>query len=406
MTNKKKSNNRSNKRNIKLPVRYNDHIMSNLSQNRDNSEVNEVNGCFEEIRVHDKEIDDECVASKDGMLGGSSVHCNLNNKLNEIVYEESSSDKLNKECWDTSNKECLGNSDELVKDNVLENISYSNDNKQKDDSNKMEYSNGGNDETGDGSKRTYASAIKNSGWFESNKLFIVPTVLTELGDEVVVFDEELMELGSKKWELTLIPWMVNSKLLMVQKWDPSIGMTKTEPTKIPVWVKLTDVPMEAWTTKGISAISSSVGRPLIMDRASKGFKETVELQYMDKNMNVKGSKTVKVTYDRKPPIYAHCLVFGHDHKNCKVRARTNEEIATEKESVDKNVGNQKENEFGSKRFIGYNKQQWNKKVSNCEENNANKNKEKSTKEEIPVQRYKHVKRQDYSGQVPEYQVAA
>ncbi|GJW45512.1 RNA-directed DNA polymerase, eukaryota, reverse transcriptase zinc-binding domain protein [Tanacetum coccineum] len=251
-------------------------------------------------------------------------------QLNKIVYEESSSDKLNKECWDKSNKECLDNSDKLVKNNVLENISYSNDNKQKDDSNKMEYSNGGNDETG-------------------------------------------ME----------IPWMVNSKLLMVQKWDPSIGMTKTEPTKIPMWVKLTDVPMEAWTTKGISVISSNVGRPLIMDRASKGFKETVKLQYMDKNMNVKGSKTVKVTYDQKPPIYAHCLVFEHDHKNYKVRARTNEEIATEKESVDKNVGNQKENEFVLNKVR---RPQWNKKVSNGEENNANKNKEKSTKEETPVQR--------------------
>ncbi|GKA63435.1 hypothetical protein Tco_0763041, partial [Tanacetum coccineum] len=118
--------------------------------------------------------------------------------LNEIVYEESSSDKLNKECWDKSNKECLDNSDELVKNNISENISCSNDNKQKDDSNKIEYSNGGNDETRDESKRTYASAIKNNGWFESNKLFTVPTVLTELGDEVVVFDEELMELGSKK----------------------------------------------------------------------------------------------------------------------------------------------------------------------------------------------------------------
>ncbi|GKA63436.1 probable L-cysteine desulfhydrase, chloroplastic [Tanacetum coccineum] len=161
------------------------------------------------------------------------------------------------------------------------------------------------------------------------------------------------------------PWMVNNKPLMVQKWDPSIGMTKTEPTKIPVWVKLTDV-----------------------------------------------------NYDWNQPICAHCLVFGHDHKSCKVRARTNEEIATEKESADKNVGNQKENEFvhnkvrrpvwntrisrpgnygrnnymsgeGSKRFTGCNKQQWNKKVSNNEENNANKNKEKSTKEEIPVQSNKN-----------------
>nr|GEY59479.1 hypothetical protein [Tanacetum cinerariifolium] len=104
-----------------------------------------------------------------------------------------------------------------------------------------------------------------------------------------------------------IPWMVNGKPLIVHRWDPDIGMTKVEPTKLPVWVKLTNVPMEAWTTKGISAISSSMGRPLIMDsmiayvckngvgrteyarvlleiQASKGLKEIIELQYKDKNL--------------------------------------------------------------------------------------------------------------------------
>ncbi|GKE77037.1 zinc knuckle CX2CX4HX4C containing protein [Tanacetum coccineum] len=132
--------------------------------------------------------------------------------------------------------------------------------------------------------------------------------------------------------------MVNSKPLMVQKWDSSIGITKVESTKIHVWVKLTKLPMEAWTTKGTSAISSSMGRPLIMD-TSKGFKETIELQNRDKNMNVK------------------------------VRARTEEEIAAKKLNVDKQVGEQKENEF-----MQY-------KVSNNEVNIDNKNKNQCVEEE-------------------------
>ncbi|GJW18232.1 RNA-directed DNA polymerase, eukaryota, reverse transcriptase zinc-binding domain protein [Tanacetum coccineum] len=388
------------------------------------------------------------------MLGGRSADCDLNNKLNENECEENTSEKLNQDCVDDSNKECLDNNDKLSKDQISENISWNIDDKQDDELNNAEYSNSDNDADRIGSKKTYASAIKNSGWFESNKLFVVPTVLNELGDEVVVFDEELVELGSKKWELTLLfkfsneigmvtvanqsPWMVNSKPLMVQKSDPSIGMSKSEPTKIPVWVKLTDLPMEAWTTKGISAVSSSMGRPLIMDsmtayvckngvgrteygrvlveiEASKGFKETIELQYRDNNMNVKGSKTVKVTYDWKPLVCSHCLVFGHDHKNCKVRVRTTEEITSEKLNVEKQLGEKKENEFiqnkgrrpagsirtnkpgqtnynrtnympgeGYRRFTGYNKQQWNKKVNNSEENNASKNKDQCVEEERPV----------------------
>ncbi|GKE28451.1 hypothetical protein Tco_1443835 [Tanacetum coccineum] len=201
MTNKKKPNNKSNKRNVKLPVKYNDHVMSNLSKKRDKFEVHEI---CEEIRVPNKDCNDECVVSKDEMLGGRSADCDLNNKLNENECEENTSEKLNQDCVDDSNKECLDNSDKLSKDQISENISWNIDDKQDDELNNAEYSNSDNDADRIGSKKTYASAIKNSGWFESNKLFVVPTVLNELGDEVVVFDEELVELGSKKWELTLV----------------------------------------------------------------------------------------------------------------------------------------------------------------------------------------------------------
>ncbi|GKD43845.1 RNA-directed DNA polymerase, eukaryota, reverse transcriptase zinc-binding domain protein [Tanacetum coccineum] len=48
--------------------------------------------------------------------------------------------------------------------------------------------------------------------------------------------------------------MVNSKPLMGYMWDPSVGMKKIEPKKVPVWIKPFEVPMEAWTTKGIMLI--------------------------------------------------------------------------------------------------------------------------------------------------------
>ncbi|GJW76252.1 RNA-directed DNA polymerase, eukaryota, reverse transcriptase zinc-binding domain protein [Tanacetum coccineum] len=62
----------------------------------------------------------------------------------------------------------------------------------------------------------------------------------------------------------------------------------------------------------------------------KGFKEKVELQYRDKQNQVKGTKSVKVAYDWKPEVCSHCVVFGHDHKNCKVRPRSEEEITNDK----------------------------------------------------------------------------
>ncbi|GJR71586.1 RNA-directed DNA polymerase, eukaryota, reverse transcriptase zinc-binding domain protein [Tanacetum coccineum] len=100
------------------------------------------------------------------------------------------------------------------------------------------------------------------------------------------------------------------------RWDPAIGMEEKEKTKILVWAKLINVPLEAWSKEGISALSSSLGKPLIMDTMTtqmckygfgrleyarvlvefdvkKGFKEKIEVQYRNKENEVKGSKTVK-----------------------------------------------------------------------------------------------------------------
>ncbi|GJW79484.1 RNA-directed DNA polymerase, eukaryota, reverse transcriptase zinc-binding domain protein [Tanacetum coccineum] len=179
--------------------------------------------------------------------------------------------------------------------------------------------------------------------------------------------------------------MVNNKPLMVYKWDLSVGMKKTEPKKVPVWIKLFEVPMEAWTTKGISAISSSMGRPLIIDNmttyvckngvgrtefvrvlvevdADKGFKEAIELQYRDKQHKVKGTKTVKVVCDWKPSICSHRVVFGHDYKSYKVRIRIEEEIA--KDKADANLNINKENSFVQSKGSDLNKN----KVNTFDEN--------------------------------------
>nr|GFA47841.1 histone-lysine N-methyltransferase, H3 lysine-9 specific SUVH4-like [Tanacetum cinerariifolium] len=72
-----------------------------------------------------------------------------------------------------------------------------------------------------------------------NKLFLVPTSVNDNGDEVVVFDEELVREGSEKWKHTVFgsekglnfvidqsPWMVNGRPFFVQKWDPEVTIVK------------------------------------------------------------------------------------------------------------------------------------------------------------------------------------
>ncbi|GKE56968.1 RNA-directed DNA polymerase, eukaryota, reverse transcriptase zinc-binding domain protein, partial [Tanacetum coccineum] len=161
----------------------------------------------------------------------------------------------------------------------------------------------------------------------------VPTCVNEKGDEVVIFDEELVKEGSEKWKYTVCgyfvgsnmpgyevkynirrmggmhgldeivvdnddlcfakfkkeggmnyvvyqsPWMVNGRPFIVQKWD----LVKSTPCKILVWIRLFNVPLEAWSIKGIGTISS------------------------------------------RPMACTHCKVFGHSHFKCTVKPRTVEE---------------------------------------------------------------------------------
>ncbi|GJZ73005.1 retrovirus-related pol polyprotein from transposon TNT 1-94 [Tanacetum coccineum] len=183
MKNKNKPNNRSNKRSVKLLIRYNDHIMSNLSQNRANSESNKD---LDDIRVNIKDNlsdNDDLRMERVGMMTGD---CNSKNGADrntgkdvsdidvvdnvEIGKPEESSNKLEKEVNQVFDKNMNGIEKDLRnKDSV----------------------------------KSYANAARDNVFHENNKPEIVLTSLNDLGEEVVVFDEELVKLGSKKWELTL-----------------------------------------------------------------------------------------------------------------------------------------------------------------------------------------------------------
>ncbi|GJU68679.1 RNA-directed DNA polymerase, eukaryota, reverse transcriptase zinc-binding domain protein [Tanacetum coccineum] len=116
-------------------------------------------------------------------------------------------------------------------------------------------------------------------------------------------------------------------------------MQKVKPRRMHVWVKINNVPLEAWSAKGISALASGLGKPILMDTmiatmchkgigslgyarvlvemdAAKELKTETEIQYIDKSKNIKGSKKVQVKYDWVPPACTHCKVFGHEKRKC------------------------------------------------------------------------------------------
>ncbi|GJW91053.1 RNA-directed DNA polymerase, eukaryota, reverse transcriptase zinc-binding domain protein [Tanacetum coccineum] len=135
-------------------------------------------------------------------------------------------------------------------------------------------------------------------------LCFIPTAASDDGTDVIIFDVELAQLGSSKWDLTICgyfvgakmsynelrcnlvrmwssshevfcfkfkhehgmkfviensPWLVGGRPLIVQKKSPKIVFEKTEPDKIPLWVKMYNIPLEAWASKGISTLPSGLG---------------------------------------------------------------------------------------------------------------------------------------------------
>ncbi|GJT15613.1 RNA-directed DNA polymerase, eukaryota, reverse transcriptase zinc-binding domain protein [Tanacetum coccineum] len=227
----------------------------------------------------------------------------------------------------------------------------------------------------------------------NRSLFEKPIEVDGDGNEFVVFDDTIINEGCKRWDLTLCghfvghqmfinelrynlrrmwgrkgfkdvvdvtngvffmkffseegmesvvnsgPWMVNNKPFFVQKWDIHVCLDKREPTHIPIWVRLCNIPLEAWTTNGISALASRLGKPLIMDNltaeickkgvgrvkyarvlvevpANKCVPDEIEVIYRDKDRVEICRKKIIVKFDWLPLRCSNCCVFGHDLKTC------------------------------------------------------------------------------------------
>ncbi|PWA98459.1 DnaJ domain-containing protein [Artemisia annua] len=317
--------NRSSSRAVKTPVWFADHVMNNSSSNRSKEELPVEIG---EIRVP--------VKSQKVNVGDSS---NQNNRIgdnggnvNKSAGGPSNVSKTKNNC---SNNECTvqvdnnkcGNdvsvivntvSDTQTADNNTVNVEKTNVNKET--VNDVEISvnkekecvsdnqkNQVGEDTNKNEKPSYVNATKKSNDMSPNKLKFIPTLMTEIGKEVVIFDEELVR--------------------------------RTE-----------------------------YARVLIEMDAKKEFKESVELQYRDRNQQVKGSKIVKVEYDWMPSVCSYCNVFGHEVKQCRNYFMVAIAVPSR---------------LPQKSSYGYPRQQWNKKATSTENKEANQNKDNFDKD-FPV----------------------
>ncbi|GKA33100.1 RNA-directed DNA polymerase, eukaryota, reverse transcriptase zinc-binding domain protein, partial [Tanacetum coccineum] len=346
------------KRSQKIPQNLEDYVHSintGKSKNKKNSSMNSVNSVkIVNSNKHDNKEKGEC----NSVLDDGFVR-DLNGDhfppINEV-------DKVRKEMND-GNVECL---DECI---VAENVCENSGSNHKADENIVEIDEGSaskssekrmNADNGDEAKSGVLQSMDSLlavTWYHIRRMWNKFGLRDVIAENSVFYFKFQDEEGIKE-VINNGPWMVNNKPLVVQKWSIDMCLDKAEPKKIPVWVKLRNVPMEAWSVKGISALASSVGKPIIMDEittkmcmtgvgrvgfarvlveidAEKGIKDRIEIIYKSKNVAEGTKKIVEVDYSWIPCVCSHCKVFGHTDSCCNKKRK----VVNEENSV-RNNGNE------------------------------------------------------------------
>ncbi|GJZ24857.1 zinc knuckle CX2CX4HX4C containing protein [Tanacetum coccineum] len=142
------------------------------------------------------------------------------------------------------------------------------------------------------------------------------------------------------------PWMIRNSLIILKKWSMETRLLKEELTRIPIWVKLHDVPIQVFEEGGISLIATFIGKPFMLDSYTSSMsndlwgrssfarcliKVNSEADLVDAVTigipSLTGDdftkETIHVEYEWKPPRCDLCKIFGHVHDHCpkKVKKR-------------------------------------------------------------------------------------
>ncbi|XP_052624831.1 uncharacterized protein LOC128132349 [Lactuca sativa] len=157
------------------------------------------------------------------------------------------------------------------------------------------------------------------------------------------------------------PWlMFNNMPLFLQRWRPGLTLTKNKHDKIPVWIKIFDLPLEVWSGENLCRIASKIGIPLAFDSfteemclehkgrnayarilvemaAGKEWRKKIDISTWDFVSNSAVIQSFDVEYAWIPSRCNHCKVYGHVDKVCVAV------MNVEKEARNRDVRNLKNN---------------------------------------------------------------
>ncbi|GKC95162.1 reverse transcriptase domain-containing protein, partial [Tanacetum coccineum] len=135
------------------------------------------------------------------------------------------------------------------------------------------------------------------------------------------------------------PWLIRKSPIILSKWSPSVSLKRGEVTKVPVWVKMYNVPVLAYSEDGLSLLGTQIGKPIMLDAftssmcveswgrisfaralieidAVAGLKKEITMAIPVDEGDGHIMEIVRVEYEWKPPHCVDCKSFGHDTLVC------------------------------------------------------------------------------------------
>ncbi|GJT31780.1 zinc knuckle CX2CX4HX4C containing protein [Tanacetum coccineum] len=135
------------------------------------------------------------------------------------------------------------------------------------------------------------------------------------------------------------PWLIRKSPIILKKWSMDTRLLKEELTRIPIWVKLHDVPIQVFEEDGISLIATFIGKPVMLDsytssmcndswgrssfarclievNSEADLVDVVTIGILSLSKDDFTKETIRVEYEWRPPRCDTCKIFGHVHDYC------------------------------------------------------------------------------------------
>nr|GEV35973.1 zinc knuckle CX2CX4HX4C [Tanacetum cinerariifolium] len=135
------------------------------------------------------------------------------------------------------------------------------------------------------------------------------------------------------------PWLIRKSPIILKKWSMDTRLLKEELTRIPIWVKLHDVPIQVFKEDGISLIAIFIGKPVMLDsytssmcndswgrsnfarclieiNSEADLVDVVTISVPSLTGDDFTRETIRVGYEWRPPRCDVCKIFDHLHDLC------------------------------------------------------------------------------------------